>query len=163
MTNSDIYDFEGNVPDMIAVAFTAAGQNALTVNTPPDVQKLRPRSELVFRPGPAASPPRIMIVPGWGRVVAAHTGELEIASITDPSDTGKATHSQYRALIRRLMDLDNVRNAVNLPSSPYQLDFITPTGSTQIMKTEDGYEVSRLTYHIQFSIKQSAFNQLAAA
>lgn len=160
MTATDLYDFEGNIPDMIAAAFAAAQMNVGTVNIKPDFQKPRPRSELVFRPGGSVSPPRLMVVQGK-RVIAAYTGELEIASITDASTEGKQTHSAYRATVRQLMELDAVRFAVNLAFSPYQLDFATPTGGTETMKTDDGYELSRLTYHLQFSIKQDAFNQLA--
>lgn len=161
MTSVELYDFESNIPDMIAAAFTAAGLQATTLTTPPDFQKPRPRSELTFRLGPAVTPARIMIISGWGRVIAAYTGDLDITSITDPSESGKQTHAGYRAAVRELMELDRLRTAVNLTSFPYKLDFATPAGGTITVKTEDGYEISRLTYRLEFSIKQDAFTQLA--
>jgi hypothetical protein len=162
MTASDLYDFETNVPDAIVPAFTAAGLQAITLSIAPDFQKPRPRSELFFRPGPAVNPPRIMLVDGK-RVIAAYEGDLEITSITDTIAANKLTHSAYRAAIRQLMELDAVRTACNLATSPYKLDFVMPAGSTETVKTDEGYELSRLTYRVQFSIKQDAFEQLAAA
>lgn len=163
MTATDIYDFEGNIPDMIAVGFTAAQMNVATVNIPPNFDKPRPRSELMFKAGPASSPPSLSIVTGNKRVISAYTGELEIENITAPDANNKSIHAAYRARVRQIMELDSLRSAVNTTNSPYRIEFIAATGSTQTESTGDGYEVSRLTYHVQFSIKVDAFNQLAAA
>lgn len=167
MTATDVYDFEGNIPDMIAVAFIAAQMAVVTLNLPPNDQKPRPRSELSFKPSGASSPTRIMALPSkppaTARVVAAYSGELTIDSITAADKDSNQVHRAYRARIRQLMELDTLRNAVNISSFPYTIDFVTPTGSSLIDKTSDGYQTSSLTYHLQFSIKQDAFNQLAAA
>ncbi len=251
MDSMTIYAFEENIPVAIIPAFVAANLNAATISTAPDFSKVRPRSELTFKMGSAASPQRIMQVPkinplitgtatvhfvagppvtnvtfiassnhnlnvgdnvlislaadsflngtfevsdvldatsfryqvtnlGSGtysdpctmqsgraipshRAIAAYSGELEINSITDASPPGKSTMAAYRALVRSIMELDTLRFAVNLPSSPYMIDFISGTGGTDIMKTDDGYEICRLTYSVQFSIKQDAFDQLAVA
>jgi hypothetical protein len=161
MTAADLYDFETNIPFYVRPAFTSAGMVALILSDAPNFQKDRPRCELFYRHAGSITPPRIMLVNGL-RVIAAHTGELDITAITDPSQPGKQTMAAYRAAIRQRMELDTLRAAVNLISSPYQIDFCSPAGSTETVKTDQGYELSRLTYHLQWSIKQDAFNQLAA-
>lgn len=166
MTAVDLYDFEGNMATTFTPILIAAGLTALTQLDPAAFQKDRPRCEVIFRTGSAVSPPRIGIVtppPAVNRAIMAYTGELEINSITPATVEGKSLHSAYRAAIRQAMELDKIRTSVNTASNPYQIDFVTPSGSTQSIKTDDGYEMSRLTYAIQFSIKLDAFVQLAAS
>ena len=159
MTAADLYDFESGVANSAAVAFTSAGLNVATITLAPNIQKPRPRSEITFRPGGAIKPCRILLISGKRRI-AAYTGELEIVSITDASGTGKQTHALYRGQIRQLMELDEFRAVVNINTSPYNIDFIYATGSGETLATKDGYEISRLTYAVDFSIKADAFTQL---
>ena len=160
MSPTVVYDFESNVAAMVAAALASSGLHTATLNTAPEFQKIRPRSEIIFRPGGAASPTQLVLVNGR-RCVGAYIGDLEITSLTDASTTGKATHATYRSTLRQLMELDAIRAAANTTAFPYRIDFATPTGSSETFKTEDGYELSRLTYHLEFSIKTDALNQLA--
>ena len=159
VTATTVYDFESNLAAAFAAGLTALGIPAFTPSTAPAVQKPRPRSETIFRPGGSISPPRLSLVGGL-RWIAAYTGELTVTSITDASAAGKLAHSAYRAAVRQAMELDSIRAASNISSSPYTIDFIMPTGSSETYATEQGYELSKLTYNVEFSIKSDAFNQL---
>lgn len=160
MNSVALYDFEGNVPTIIAAAFPPE-MNVGTTNQAPDLQKPRPRIDMQFRAITAAAGPRVMGVFGL-RAIGAYEGDLELDLITEPSLGGKEAHSAYRAAVRSTLELDKLRNAVNLNTSPYQVDFIYCTGASDTIKTDKGYETSHMSYKIQFSIKQDAFNQLAA-
>lgn len=162
-TAIDIYDFETNVAETIATAFSVANMNYGTLKTPPNFQKPRPRSEIIFRPGAAVSPNRIDTF-NFGtqhaqRYIAAYHGSLEVTNLTDASTAGKEIHSAYRSQVRAILELDPLRFAVNSSTSPYAIDWIVPAGTTDTFKTGEGYEMSKLTYDITFSFKRNAFYQ----
>jgi hypothetical protein len=162
MTAAELYDFESNLADTIGAAFSAYEMNWASLTTPPQSHKPRPRAEIIFRPGAALTPARITTVNGLRRI-AAYNGDLEITCVTDISATGKLEHSAYRAEVRQILELDTVRVACNGTNTPYTIDWVQPTGTSETFKTDKGYEFSQLSYSVAFSIKASAFVQLDAS
>ena len=159
MIVTSLYDFSGNMQGVFALALTALHIPAYTPQTAVTFQKQRPRSEVVFHPGGSVNPPRIALVNGLRRI-AAYTGELTITSITNASSAGKMLHALYTSTVREAMELDRIRGAANIASNPYTIDFVLPTGSSETYASDNGYELSRLTYTVEFSIKTDAFAQL---
>ena len=159
MTVTSLYDFSGNMQGVFARALTALNIPAFTPQTDATFQKQRPRSEVIFEPSGSVNPPRIALVSGLRRI-AAYTGTLRIDSITNASTSGKTLHAVYISIVRQAMELDRIRNAANVASNPYTIDFVLPTGTSDTYETQNGCEISRLTYTVEFSIKSDAFAQL---
>lgn len=160
MSASAIYDFENNVAAAFAAALSAQGFTVVTASTSADFQQKRPRVELIFKPAGAVSPAIITFNGTNGRVITAYRGELVIKVVTGFSTAQKQEHATYRAGVRAAMELDKIRNAINQTPSVYSINFVMPSGCGQTLKYQDGYEVTDLSYAIDFSIQADAWSQL---
>ena len=157
----NVYDLENLVPAAFWRMLTAKGINAATFAMPPKMEKPRPRCELVFHSGGAETPERLVFIGSPAqRYIAAYEGELVVTSITDESLPGKAVHSEYRASLRQLLELDPCLAAVNSDSTPYSFKWIGPSVTSATVKAESGYEMSTMSYRLKFAVKPSAFAQL---
>jgi hypothetical protein len=152
------YDFENQVPAAVVAALKGLGLTAYVVADEPQFQRQRPRTEVVFKNPSAAVPIRFALVPPNNtRAVQAYKGDLQLTSITPADEPGKSLTAAYRAQLRQVMEIDFFRAAANVASNPYTFDFVLPTGSEERINTADGYQITRLTYSVEFSIKLSAF------
>lgn len=165
MADVDIYDFENILPKAVASVFSAAGLTVYTAASNPELQKTRPRVEVIFKLGTAFSPPVIdpaTVVNGAGLNSGRNmgwNGTLNIHAITDADAPGKLVHAQYRAMVRAIAGgLMGQINGNNLPF--HKLQNLQEESQTHGIREADGYEQSTITFSAAFTIQFGAWTNL---
>lgn len=162
---TDIYDFESVVESAVKAVLVANEITAYTTQdfTPTnpdgtpnqDFQLKRPRVEIMFIPGAAAGV--WVLVNGQPRD-SAFKGTIQLRVITEPHI---AVHSAFRATVRGLMH--GIGLAVNgtAPMTRHKIQPWFRDGGTSVMvKTEDGYLRTDLSFEIDFTIQYDAWQAL---
>lgn len=177
---SAVFDFE-TAMEVAFELFLQAGQ--ITAVRPPfeplddengnQVAISRPRVEIQFSCGGATGGDHV--AQGAQRN-ATYTGTLELQVVTDSGPEGSAAHRDYRAMVRKLMSdarkgLQGVGNpalginGANADGITYlpchKVQDVREDGCTPNYKVERGFEISTLTYRINFGIDHGAWAELA--
>src|SRR5690349_16983092 len=98
MSLEALYDFESILPTAVKPILKAEGLNVWIISDPAELQKLRPRVEIVYKHLGEEKPRRWAILPDKTRRGCAFIGELKLHAITDADPPGKLYHAAYRAL-----------------------------------------------------------------
>ncbi len=146
-----IYDFEAQleaafIDFLNTVSVAAMGPDALIA-----FQKATPRTEAMFTEGGAIDTHRFQTYDGNYRH-DLYQGSLTLRLITRPrTKDGEANtaHSTYRAKIRNMMS----RAKQEVEMDNLELRYLVPSGNSPSIKSEDGYEMSTMTFQITFGIK----------
>ena len=162
MADQDVYDFETVIATAVAAFLVAAGITASTQADDPVFQQKRPRTSILFKTGSATIP--LQQAGPNQKNIGAYKGQLELTNLTGTeAAAGKLTHAAYKSTVRRIMEtgpfLAAINNATLLPYHKIQL--IYPAGSTQTFKPEEGFEMSALSYAVDFSLNANAWDNLS--
>lgn len=174
---TDIYDYFTPIENAIAAAFHAhdvicytplgkQGADDADDLTPdqedPDFQRERPRIEIALMPGAGMGRLRV----SSGRQVAnGHLREMAYRSALNIEAITKADIREHRSYLCRILFLcDTLAHDVNNTALLYnhKLQRIQSTGGSVEYKPEDGLFRSLLTYDVDFSVQQYAFEALEA-
>ncbi len=166
MRYQDIYDFEGIVEGAISAVFIDGGVTALTSISDPELQKERPRVEVVYSHGAGMN--RFVMVTSDGspaiaddpypfRRESAWRGSLKIDVITEANPVA---HRAFRSKVRSMMA--NIWTAVNETHLPnHKLQFASDGGTTPTYDSTKGFYVSSLLYNTDLSVQADAWSLLA--
>lgn len=163
-----LYDFENLIPIAVATSLSGTNFGSLTALHPlsdPKFQQMRPRVEVTYKHGGAVTPLRIApnTVPDGAPVIygrnSAWSGELSIHAITDADPIGKLTHSTYRAEVRSACAL-LLSNVNGITLTQHCLQSLVETGTTHGIRSNDGYEQTTITFHVDFSVQADAWQTL---
>jgi hypothetical protein len=155
MSVENIYDFETQLETAFLAGLTAAGLTAVGPADAPTFERTRPYVAIRFACGPAKQ--SYHIVSGAKRN-ASWSGQLEVVLITDATATGKASHRNYRALVRKVMA--DLRNTLNADLDYHKIQNIVEQSTAPEYKPEDGSEMSHLLYAVDFGIDAGAWGEL---
>lgn len=154
-----IYDFETPLESAIAAWFTTNGMSAATTATAPEFQKTRPRVEIEAKHVRGTKKAFGLINGQAGPALnATHRMAILIDVITGTAKENKLAHTAYRALVRLVMNLAPATTC--LPNHTIQGP-IDDNGSVETFKTSEGWEISRLSFEFDFSVKPDSWQQLA--
>jgi hypothetical protein len=153
LTNEEkVYMFEFIFPESVRLIMQDRQITAYTDFVPPELQKERPRAEIVFIP--AAGQSRFRRVNGIARE-SAWAGSFQFTLITAPD---MAIHGRYvskiRALIHQLYDLINMAD----PMSNHKLqEFSIDSGTSGTFKADEGYYQTIINLAVNVSIQDNAW------
>lgn len=154
-----IYDFETVIPDGVAAIFRAAGFTVYTLSSDPEIQKARPRVDIVYRHRGNAPGPRLAKLSDGTQRVSAFIGELFIYAITDCDPPGKRAHSVFRARVRDLLaQLPYLLSTEPLPL-PYHKIYFPPVSETEDhgLREKDGFEQTSFSWTFNFCVRETAW------
>lgn len=163
---AQLFDFESVIANAVVNAFTNAGfaASAYTGQTPPELQRKRPRVEVQFKQGGMEVPIR-QLNDGTYRPQAFH-GELMVAAITDVTGTAKQTHGDYRGKVRSFCYtlLPRVNNSAKVQGGLQYHKILSAieSGTTLGFNPEKGEETSVISFRVQFCINSQGFALLAS-
>ncbi len=158
-----VYMFEFIFPEAIRAVMAAAQITAYTNFVPPELQLERPRVEISFVPGA-----------GQGRFhptqlkESAWKGQFTLQLVTGAD---MAVHGRYVSAVRRLMHgpasvFNEVQPMANHsfrpPIASESSSCFMDSGSTPVMKPEEGVYHTTLVYDVDFSIQDNAWELLTA-
>jgi hypothetical protein len=158
-----VYDLENIIPaSVVAAVCVPLGIVSATYASAHDFQIARPRTEVLFHLGSEVVP-RIGVPVQNYFLNAAYKGTLVCTTITDAEDGLRSVHSNVLSLLRwNIPQLGNLVNGtVNLPN--HKLQFQRETGTTYLVKNDEGYWTSTITFDFDVSIQPSAIITIANA
>ena len=166
---TNLYDFEAQIEDAVAAVLSASDMQVVTPRTAGKFQKARPRIEVLFQTGHAKQ--SYHVINGANRN-ASWAGSLTLTIVTQPGDPDTSgnpdsseVHRQYRARLRNLMATSvvtlNGSDASNNRYLPYhQIQNVVENGTTPKYATDKGYEMSTITFAVDFGIHKDAWAEL---
>lgn len=161
MSVNDVYDIEGELELAVSAVLNAAGVTGLTTQDPQTFQKNRPRSEVMAILGAGkdghmhdlSADTDVEINP----VEDAWNISLRVAIITDAAIEG---HTNYRSMVRYLMaSIPGRINGISLINHVAHGPVLHQS-STPILKTDEGYFVTRSEFNLTISVHQDAWPKL---
>ncbi len=159
MPAEDIYNFEHIVPTAVKTVLEALDLRAVILTDSPVFQKQRPRVEVVYKHIGEHSPKRLAKLPDGTFRTSCFRGELKIVAITDADETGKATHSRYRSMVRHATAA--LESSINELHLPYHKIQFTVTGNEETgIREADGFQQTTFPYVIDISMQQDAWSQV---
>ena len=155
-----VYAFERILPLGLKPVMVAAGINAFTIEDACDLQKDRPRAELFFASGSGQGIFKQITVNGEPYPVeTSWLGAYEIIAVTvdDPE-----VHLAYLAKLRRIMFCAGPKINNQEPMTLHKLQpFIRDGGTVNNWEPQEGAIHSRLTFEINFSIQDDAWELIS--
>lgn len=150
-----VYMFEFIFPEALRLVFAAMDLTAYTNFVPPQLQKERPRAEIIFIPGAGKG----VINPASQRE-SAWSGNFKVDLITAPDI---ALHAAYVSKVRsRLGNIVPEINAVP-PMENHAIAYpLRDGGTSAAYASERGDFMTTLIYELDFSIQATAWALLAA-
>jgi uncharacterized protein YlxP (DUF503 family) len=163
MSATRIYSFESVISSACKNVLQSAGLTAYTSFDAPNLRKSRPRVDVEVRVGAQLNPPIVQLVDNgtiFERRNAAWTGQIIFHIITDTTQPGKQSHSDYRAEVRNILavlqdrvnELFLVQHMIHHP--------MVETGTAHQANTDKGYEITTVTFDMNFSIQKDAWSLL---
>jgi len=149
-----IYDFETPIQVAFIALMESNGLTAIGPDSPMTLQDERPRVEVMFTESGARDTRRQNCPDGVFRH-DLYTGTLTIAVVTNPRTQDEAqntTHATYRAAVRQAMS-----GAYSAALDDFVIKSVIPTGATPKISADEGFEVSNLTFSIEFCIKPESW------
>lgn len=151
-----VYDFENIIADAVAIAPALAHLNPATQNTVSLLQKPRPRTEILFKINGEVVPRRMI---GPKMLNGAYKGTLVCVVITGTDTDDKKVHTSYVTQLRFLMP--NIGPSLNgTILTNHCLQFIRETGTTLLIKNDEGYLQTSINFDVDFTIQSNALNAL---
>lgn len=149
MNAQALYAFEENWAGLFTAGLVALGLNAPNVNSLPQFQKARPRTEVFVHGFSATQPIQLALITDNAsnklRRITAYKGNLVLTSVTASDAGGKASHSLYRSQVRSVMELDVIRNAINQASQINGVAIVNSLGTATVTSTNPhGYTTGQL-------------------
>lgn len=166
---TDIYDFETAIEDAVEALMLDNDLEVVTPRTAEKFQKARPRLELLFKVHGAKQ--SYHVVENKKRN-ATWAGELTVAIVTGTGETdsenvtdSSQVHREYRARVRNLMataadDLNGNDDAGDRFLAFHQVQNVVESGNVPKYGTDKGYEMSTLSYQIDFGVHKDAWTAL---
>lgn len=157
-----VYMFEFIFPEAIRAVMAAAEITSYTNFVPPEFQLERPRVEISFVAGAGQGRwhPTQLKESAWKGQLT-----LNVVTVADMS-----IHGRFVSEIRRLMhgpasDFNEVPpmafHRFSPPVDSESCSCFIDSGSTSVMKSEDGYYLTTLGFEVDFSIQDNAWELLA--
>ena|SRR6266481_214590 len=155
-----VLDFENLIPDAIAQVFIANGftaDNARTVQSDPEAQKVRPRIDIWFKVNGAYLPVQEAQLFQELSLNSAYKGTLTLYVISAADAPGKLVHSTFRAKVRALSArMPYLVNGIYLTKHKMHPPMVD--GDTAVsLKTQDDLQQTTLNYGVNFSIQNDAW------
>ncbi len=161
MTNEEkVYSFETIFPAALKAVLVAAGLKAFTIEDVPDLQKDRPRAEVFFSVGQGQGVFRQLLVDGDPYPVeTSWVGSYEIIAVTEDDP---AVHLNFLANIRKAMFTAGGKINGTDPMTLHKLQpFLRDAGTVTNWTPQDGSVHSRLSFEVNFSIQDDAWELIA--
>lgn len=156
LTNTEkLYMFEFIFPEAVRLVLKDREITAHTNFVPPELQKERPRAEIIFIPGSGRN---IWALINGEKRECAWSGQFLLHIITAADE---AIHARYVTKLRSLMH--GIGTLVN-NTPPMQFhkiqEFFRDAGTSEKIQPEDGAYQTSLAYDIDFSIQANAWAAL---
>ena len=156
-----VYDIETAIEAAFKSFFTAQEIPCYVTNDIAEIQKSRPRVELMYQHGSEI---------GHNSTASTYyrpdtfAGGLTVAIVTNAKDdnTGTIEHSQFRARVRNIMAKSRTAFKADADAEnallPYHcvLD-VVESGTSPGYEPQDGYYISRISYEIKTNIRPDAW------
>ena len=159
MAAEELYDFEKIVPAAVKAMFNANNLTASTIDDDPELQKARPRVDVVFKVLGEATPKRLAVLDDGSKRTSCFRGELKLHVITGADIAGKSHHSTYRSLVRALVGgLQDSLNGSYL--ARHKIQFVTSGNEETGIRTQDGFQQTTFPFVVDISIQNDAWHLL---
>ncbi len=152
-----IYMLEFILPESARQVMIANEITAYTDFVPPELQKERPRVEIMFMVGQGKGmfPRPVNGIP----VEVAWMGSFQFILITEAN---MATHSRFVSKVRALMHrigpmINNVQPMQNHKLQPFSID----AGTSSTFKSEEGFYQTALGLNVNISVQDNAWQLIA--
>ncbi len=157
ITEKDIYDFETAIENAAATSLTAAGLTTLNTTSSIDLQKSRPRVELMFVNGAGRNqwftPPALIPTSIYaGRRETAWRGQMKVGVVT-ASDF--KVHSSFRATARA--KIHGIVIGMNKALPLHCVEMIYDRGCSVVQKPQDDEFLTSMIFEIDFCIRATSW------